>query len=793
MHPQKTKLNKKMKRILFLSVLLLAALQTVAAEVDVNTAQATAARFLRAAAGTTLHGAPAANSDIRLAHTELNSNQLGQAVYYIFNTSNSYIIVSGDDRAANVLAYGDAPLDMNNIPENMQFWLTGYKEQIEYLQAHPDFVPQNRIMRAPKRSIESVSPLTTALWDQGTPYNNHCPEYNGSRSVTGCGATAVAIIFNYWKWPVDPTPVVQGYTTQSVGLQLEDLPPITFDWDNMLDHYDGGYNEEQSEAVAWLMRYIGQSEHMDYSPSSSGASTDGVMRPFRIFGYDPDVRVVFKDGWWSQSYNDEQWGEIIQEELENARPIVMCAYTPTWEGHAFVIDGFDASNDTYHINWGWGGTGNSYFVLNAFNGGGSLFNMFQQLVIGIEPPTTEPTIKPWLSRVNTKAFVDSISTASFYVRGSNLENDITLTLNDESGFFSIDTEHIGLNELEWEKRVNVTYHPNALGVHTATVTLSSGGAEDKTVTLTGTCILETYDPVMVGADDVNASSINAIWEDATPQHNVVSYNLENVKLPFNEVRLEEAFDKSEFEGTSSSDWSSKLDEITQTPGWTGSKIYRNNNNLMIGTSKSKGWLETPAIDMYGNEGVITVKVIATCTGSDTNAPLKISCGSNDTTITLGSEEEEHIVMLPCPENANAKVRMTTVVGKRVILCKFKALAGDDYSPADLTTATYFENITGNSFLLENLASGYYGLRVQALYTDGTLSPWSNRLRLLINWKMSDVNRDGETNIADVNKVIDFMFNEIASPSARSMNDVNGDGEINIADINAIIYEMTTGR
>ena len=47
--------------------------------------------------------------------------------------------------------------------------------------------------------------------------------------------------------------------------------------------------------------------------------------------------------------------------------------------------------------------------------------------------------------------------------------------------------------------------------------------------------------------------------------------------------------------------------------------------------------------------------------------------------------------------------------------------------------------------------------------------------------VSDVNGDGEVNIADVNAVINMILD---SPAENG--DVNGDGEVNIADVNAII-------
>lgn len=773
-----------MKKILSLTFLLLAAMQISAADVDAVTAHATATRYLQTQARQGRRAAPAAG-DIKLVRTELNPANVSQAVFYIFNSSDSYVIVSGDDRAREVLAHGDRPLDINHIPCNMQVWLEGYKGQIEYLQAHPGMVVDNQPRRA--AGYSNVEPLLTALWDQGEPYNRECPMAGNNLCVTGCGATSLSMIFYYWKFPTAPTPDIPAYTTETHRLALDALPSTTFDWDNMLDRYRGEYSTVQANAVAHLMRYVGQSERMDYSPDGSGTGTYSILQTVKRFGYDQDVQVVSKESWWGDdSYDDEEWGLIIQDELMNERPILMCAYTATWSGHAFVIDGYDASDDTYHINWGWSGSGNANYAINAFKGGGEVFNVGQQLIIGIEPPATVPTIKVWSSRISTEAYVDGTAVSFFNVKGALLTGDVTLTLNDESGFFAIDTEHIGLNELQQGKRVTVRYTPSAIGTHTATVTLSSEGAGDKIVNLNGTCILETYDPVMLDAGNVTASSFDVQWQDATPSQNVTSYNLEVAPVPFSELCIHEAFDKNEYSGTSSSDCSSKLDDITVMPGWTGSKVYRSDNDLILGTSKSKGWIETPALDMYGNNGLATIKVKAKSSGSDSASPLKITCGDNDTTIILTNEEATYCVLLPCPATQGATVKLSTATGKRVILCAIDVLAGDDYHPADLSRATYIEGITSTAYTMRDMIPGYYGIRVQTLYTDGVLSPWSNRVRAFINWKKGDVNHDGEINIADANQVIDAVLFDYNSPRAVSTVDVNGDGEINISDINAVI-------
>ncbi len=56
--------------------------------------------------------------------------------YYVFNVSGQqgFVIVSGDDRAPEILGYSDeGQFDAENVPSNMQAWLQGYADEIQSL------------------------------------------------------------------------------------------------------------------------------------------------------------------------------------------------------------------------------------------------------------------------------------------------------------------------------------------------------------------------------------------------------------------------------------------------------------------------------------------------------------------------------------------------------------------------------------------------------------------------------------------------------------------------------------
>ena len=50
----------------------------------------------------------------------------------------------------------------------------------------------------------------------------------------------------------------------------------------------------------------------------------------------------------------------------------------------------------------------------------------------------------------------------------------------------------------------------------------------------------------------------------------------------------------------------------------------------------------------------------------------------------------------------------------------------------------------------------------------------------------DVNGDGETNIADVNTLINIILGSDTNGDTQSRADVNQDGEVNVADVNSLI-------
>jgi hypothetical protein len=319
---------------------------------------------------------------------------------YVFNVDGGgFVIVSNDDRTIPVLGFSNTgSIDPDNMPDNMRAWLQGYADEIAWLQQNNITMAAGTRTSAPRRagghSTAAISPLLTTTWNQDAPYNNLCPFYEkNQKSVTGCVATAMAQVMNFHQWPKEATKAIPGYITEASIDLTEGLPATTFDWANMKDSYADDYTADEANAVATLMQYCGYSVQMDYGPSSN-ARADVVAEALKkYFDYDINTtEYVLRD-----SYSAEEWADMIYHEIANNRPVVYAGNElNNGAGHAFVCDGYKYENETdfFHINWGWGGSKDNYFVLSALDpyspgiSGSTSTKGFiekQEAIIGIQP------------------------------------------------------------------------------------------------------------------------------------------------------------------------------------------------------------------------------------------------------------------------------------------------------------------------------------------------------------------------------------------------------------------------
>ena len=367
-----------------------------AGNVDSRTAQAKAIQFLNSQTDMRFN---ASNANLKLTHAEQSRVNDQMNDFYVFNfDGGGYVIVAGDDRAEEILGYGSGYFDMNNLPDNVAWWMNHYKEQMEYLLAHPKLQVQTLSQQmSGKLTASDVPAMLTCKWDQAAPFYNQCPIYNYNPNIhclTGAVATAMAQVMYYWKYPAE-LPALDAYEIENnSSIIVEELPGITLDWDNMRDDYSSSYTTLQADAVAWLMRYCSQAVQTQYSTQYSRADRENIRDAMINFGYSTDATIKYRD-----DYDATDWHAMMQAELEAGRPILyggMALNNNIYEDHTFVVDGYNASSNKYHVNFGWSGMYNSFFALDAFivydnySAGGYTFNLNQMMFIGVYPDNQEP-------------------------------------------------------------------------------------------------------------------------------------------------------------------------------------------------------------------------------------------------------------------------------------------------------------------------------------------------------------------------------------------------------------------
>ena len=328
-----------------------------------------AKRMQKAAAATSV------TVPVELAFTQYQIDNTTPAVFVFNSTDEGFVLVSAEDNARAVLGYSDeGTFDANNIPENMQFWLKMYADEMRSATEAKGKMNRREIRgerleakgkvnrrEAVEESYPTISPiLGETVWGQGKPFNNKCPQINGERTVTGCVATAMSQIMYAHKYPTQGTGS-HSYTTETKKLKVSaNFGNTTYDWDNMIPDYNKSYTSTQADAVATLMFHAGVAADMDYTVDGSGAvSSIALAAMTEYFGYNKSINILPKD-----FMKEEDLLQVIATDLQAGRPVYVSGSTVNQEGHAFVCDGMQ-SDGYLHINWGWNGVANGYFVLSA--------------------------------------------------------------------------------------------------------------------------------------------------------------------------------------------------------------------------------------------------------------------------------------------------------------------------------------------------------------------------------------------------------------------------------------------
>ena len=294
--------------------------------------------------------------------------------YYVFNNdAGGFVIIAGDDAVTPVLGYtSTGSFDAENLPDGLKDLLKSYERQIAAL--GDNYVANRTATRA---AFTGEKLLKTAEWNQMSPFNKYTP----NNYVTGCVATAGAIVMKHHGYPAKGTGS-HSYTWN--GKTLTANFEHDYDWASMPAKYDGT-NDAAFDGVARLMSDLGVAVEMQYAKNGSGAYIGDMISALQTyFGYSKLTYLASVD-----DMEAEAWNAKLRGEIDANRPILYSASDASAGGHSFIIDGY--KDESFSVNWGWGGYCNGFYQIGALNPEsagkptGDKYNLGQTAVIGLQP------------------------------------------------------------------------------------------------------------------------------------------------------------------------------------------------------------------------------------------------------------------------------------------------------------------------------------------------------------------------------------------------------------------------
>lgn len=314
----------------------------------------------------------------------------GTPAYYVIEyNAGGWAIVAAQSSSKPLIAYN--PTGKYEAPEPMQAVLDANKKRIvAEAKENADYQhigwrrAAQRKPAAEPLSTPDVSPLISVDLNQSAPFYDQCPTVSGQHVLVGCVAVGMGQAMMVARYPERPVGSY-SYTDATVGyLSIDYDAEAPYDWDAMYAaETTGNYSE-----IARLLYHCGVSVRMQYGIDGSGAySVDVAPALTRNFQYDPElIRYVSKS-----DYSREEWMALLLDELVLGRAIIYGGDNGE-VGHCWNIDGWRQATQMFHVNWGWGGYGNSYFDIEAMEDQyqGMSFPYNNGVVIGVGAPTTAP-------------------------------------------------------------------------------------------------------------------------------------------------------------------------------------------------------------------------------------------------------------------------------------------------------------------------------------------------------------------------------------------------------------------
>ena len=411
----------KTKHLFLTAILLVFSMLVVAEPVDPMRALEVAEQFAPQSAKTKrIKSKTTPEQSYEIVYTHRMPNSDRAAFYVVKLGEKGFVIISADDVANPILGYSYTnswPTSISAegdtlLPPQVLSYLNDMALQIETaIEKYPNLesseewnnVGQKAVRKTSARKSadalpDSVGPLLTTTWGQGQYYNALCPEDaegEDGHVPTGCVATAMAQIINYWGQKEEiKTRGIHSYDSQYGNLTVN-YDSTSYDFANMPDALTAESTPEQINAVAKLMYECGVAVNMLYSTwESASLNEDARAALINFYHFTPDLSIAER-----AYFSDLEWDNLLHNDIAQGKPIYYSGAQNNL-GHSFVCDGYNATG-YYHFNFGWGGLADGWYLTSAVSPIGMDFNSNQLVLVGIAPDSTSNVILGQTTGIST--------------------------------------------------------------------------------------------------------------------------------------------------------------------------------------------------------------------------------------------------------------------------------------------------------------------------------------------------------------------------------------------------------
>lgn len=294
--------------------------------------------------------------------------------------------------------------------------------------------------------------------------------------------------------------------------------------------------------------------------------------------------------------------------------------------------------------------------------------------------------------------------------------------------------------------------------------------------------------ISVSAEEGN--SFTARWS-AVP--NATSYTLEVAEVDTTStLMLNEDFSifANGNHDNAGKDYSSKLDEVLSTTGWTGKKLFTGlENGIKLGSSSAVGTLTTPTLSAP-TSSVVTLYFVCVPYNSSSTLNLQVS-GSGGLSFSENyTQGGSYAVSIP---NVIADFKITfstTTSSKRAFISAVAIFDGEltledietKLSESDTKSETarqtrykqMFTGLTDTSYTVKGLSDAIYAYRVKAVVEKMGESDWSNRVSVNLKDAALTIESLKEPKAVQTDAIYDLTGRRVVHPIKGKLYIKNGE-------------------